>query len=467
MLRLATFLYLALAVSALADAFDAHRFGRQDLRVIQAALTLEGDYNALLDGAWGKRSQAGLVAWTRRHFGTARVYEDHVVELVDRFQQVQARDGWQRLWLEPAKVHVQLPLALIDKEPPGENFLSFATPSRNLIVRVIFDSFDGTIGMHRWALQRHLGRAAPYVSERSDRVVSRTLQDGGQELYLRSEPIGSGVYRTVLIQSTPVHATRAALVAASLSTRDQPPLRPAPGGRLAALLKPKVFTGAPPATNRAPSQGLPALAEPKLPLLASARSSGTGFFVNATDLVTAAHVVEDCVAPTLGDGTALTVIVADSRTDIAVVQSAARSAAWLPLGEGTAPRLGRTVSAVGYPFADLSGGALTLTTGNISALNDRTAERGWMSISAPVQPGNSGGPLLDDHGSVVGVVVARASDDFYLEETGTLPQNINFAVRADTVAAFLSAHGVFHSTGRRRTSRCPRDSTRGPSRPSG
>lgn len=63
-------------------------------------------------------------------------------------------------------------------------------------------------------------------------------------------------------------------------------------------------------------------------------------------------------------------------------------------------------------------------------------------ITAPVQPGNSGGPLLSDMEQVVGVVVARASDMVYFKETGTLPQTINFAVKLDRLHQFLEDAGV-------------------------
>ena len=58
-------------------------------------------------------------------------------------------------------------------------------------------------------------------------------------------------------------------------------------------------------------------------------------------------------------------------------------------------------------------------------------------ISAPIQPGNSGGPLVNAHGAVIGVVVSRVDDLVILENTGTLPQNMNFAVRNDTLTDFL------------------------------
>ena len=65
-----------------------------------------------------------------------------------------------------------------------------------------------------------------------------------------------------------------------------------------------------------------------------------------------------------------------------------------------------------------------------------------IQITAPVQPGNSGGPILDQSGHVVGVVVARLDAIKLAKRTGRLPQNVNFAISAGTVRAFLDANNV-------------------------
>ena len=65
-----------------------------------------------------------------------------------------------------------------------------------------------------------------------------------------------------------------------------------------------------------------------------------------------------------------------------------------------------------------------------------------MQISAPVQPGNSGGPLLDQFGNIVGVVVAKLDALKYAEVTKDVPQNVNFAIKSSIAVDFLKAHGL-------------------------
>ena len=98
--------------------------------------------------------------------------------------------------------------------------------------------------------------------------------------------------------------------------------------------------------------------------------------------------------------------------------------------------------AFGFPLSGLLSDSGNLTKGSITAssgLGDSTSQ---VQISAPVQAGNSGGPLIDYSGNVVGVVVSKLSALKVAEITGDLPQNVNFAIKRRIVEAFLDSHDV-------------------------
>ena len=66
----------------------------------------------------------------------------------------------------------------------------------------------------------------------------------------------------------------------------------------------------------------------------------------------------------------------------------------------------------------------------------------FMQISAAVQPGNSGGPAVDEAGRLIGVVVAKLNALAIAMITGDIPQNVNFAIKVATLASFLEANGI-------------------------
>ena len=76
---------------------------------------------------------------------------------------------------------------------------------------------------------------------------------------------------------------------------------------------------------------------------------------------------------------------------------------------------------------------------NLRGIGD---DRTFIQITAPVQPGNSGGPLLDDSGNVVGVIVRKLDAIKVARATGDIPQNVNFAVNASIARIFLDSEGT-------------------------
>jgi len=104
--------------------------------------------------------------------------------------------------------------------------------------------------------------------------------------------------------------------------------------------------------------------------------------------------------------------------------------------------VGEEVTAVGFPLGSLLGTSIKATEGTISSLTGLNNDTRMMQITAPIQPGNSGGPLLDDGGYVIGVVTAKLDEIAVAENIGSLPQNVNFALKGSIVINFLSAHGL-------------------------
>jgi S1-C subfamily serine protease len=88
----------------------------------------------------------------------------------------------------------------------------------------------------------------------------------------------------------------------------------------------------------------------------------------------------------------------------------------------------------------------TVTTGIISSLSGVLNDTRYLQISAAVQPGNSGGPLLASSGEVVGVVAAKLNALKFVKATGDIPENINFAIKTGALRDFLDNSVVPYQT---------------------
>jgi S1-C subfamily serine protease len=179
-------------------------------------------------------------------------------------------------------------------------------------------------------------------------------------------------------------------------------------------------------------------------------ATGTAFAINsAGDFLTNYHVVKGCTTVRLRIASAQqedgTVSFTDERNDLAVVRSPANGIEPMRIREGKGIRPADAVVVLGFPYAGLLATSPQVTTGAVSALAGIGDDSRYLQLTAPVQPGNSGGPLLDLSGNVVGIVSARINDVAVAELTGTLPQNINFALKSTVIRDFLDAHQVNYS----------------------
>jgi TPR repeat protein len=169
-------------------------------------------------------------------------------------------------------------------------------------------------------------------------------------------------------------------------------------------------------------------------------SAGTGFFVTDDGyFVTCEHVVHGATSLHVGSpggSLAATLIKSDRTIDVALLKVEGAFGA-LPVVPAPRVKLGDSVFTIGFPNPEVQGVAPKLTRGEISSMAGMQDNPRYFQISVPVQPGNSGGALVDEWGNVVGVVTARLSDMETYEISGALPQNVNYAVKGNLVRNFL------------------------------
>jgi S1-C subfamily serine protease len=173
---------------------------------------------------------------------------------------------------------------------------------------------------------------------------------------------------------------------------------------------------------------------------ASIQASGTGFFITVDGyLLTNFHVVDKAnhiVIKVKQETYEAKVITIDAVNDVALLKVSGKFNA-LPIASSRTVRLGDSIFTIGYPNPEIQGVEAKLTKGEINSLTGIQDDPRHFQISVPVQPGNSGGPLVNQVGNVVGIVAARLDDLKALKSTGSLPQNVNYAVKSSFAVAFL------------------------------
>ena len=181
--------------------------------------------------------------------------------------------------------------------------------------------------------------------------------------------------------------------------------------------------------------------------------SGTGFVVSASGhVVTNNHVIDGCVGDIKGNLTGeasmvLRVVSNDANNDLALLQ-APSTATFKDFARirDRSIRSGDSVIVIGFPFHGMLTSDFTVTTGIASSLSGMRNDTRFLQISAPVQPGNSGGPLFDTSGQIVGVVTAKIPALRIAAATGNIPENINFAIKTGALRDFLDNSVVPYQT---------------------
>jgi S1-C subfamily serine protease len=172
---------------------------------------------------------------------------------------------------------------------------------------------------------------------------------------------------------------------------------------------------------------------------------GTGFVISENYVLTCAHVIGDELAVTISSDNVRIigdVVKASKDVDLALIKLRTRpSKSITPLSFRDVNRgyaLGEDVFTIGFPLSHLLGNNARMTKGVLSATSGLRDDPKTIQVSAEVQPGNSGGPLLDRDGLVMGVV-AQTVNPWRVAQTsgGALPQNVNFSIKSSSAIGFL------------------------------
>jgi hypothetical protein len=174
-------------------------------------------------------------------------------------------------------------------------------------------------------------------------------------------------------------------------------------------------------------------------------SSGSGFAVSSDGyVITNNHVIEGCQEVAVYEGgraVPATVITYDLQNDLALLKGDFTPKTVFALS-GEQPELLQDVYVAGYPFGNQISSSIKVTKGIISSLTGIGNNFSNIQIDAALQVGNSGGPILDEMGNVVGVAVSKLDAKYMYDNFGTIPENTNFGIKANVVRSVLDSNGV-------------------------
>jgi serine protease Do len=175
-------------------------------------------------------------------------------------------------------------------------------------------------------------------------------------------------------------------------------------------------------------------------------SVGTGFFVSdGGRVITNRHVVERCdalsVETTTGTTASAKLLRFDDKLDIALIQANLATPATAVFQTRDTIQPGGSVAVIGYPDQGLPPRKPLMSVGSTVPL-DRDLHSERLAIRAEVRPGNSGGPVLDQWGNVVGIVNAKVDTVKIYSQTKQLIRDVGFAISTSAILRFLDETGT-------------------------
>jgi S1-C subfamily serine protease len=410
--------------------FDVRRLTVDEKRFLQTGLAFLGMYSGLIDGAWGQGSQSALEQYVRgRTPGGEPSLADAVLLAAQTTALVEVL-GWQVTYDSYHDIALLVPTELWTRGEESETFRNFNIEATSIGISLARGDDAMMARLH--AYTKGEVRTELYEVARPGVRITAGKIARDRVLYTRSDLRRAG-WTTVMLSGNTDDSAMLSAMSASITPGRASPLQLGNGLLAQGLeLARSLGTG----TGGKASETVPIFPEPQ-----PSGGFGTAFRVAEGGLfLTNWHVVEGCATLAV-DGARAEVVAQDAAFDLALLRVTEGPGQPVASFSAAPARLNSDVTVAGFPLPDLLAG-LNVTRGSVTALRGLGGDGLRMQISAPVQPGNSGGPVLGASGQVVGVVVSKLDTQEVARVTGDVPQNVNFAIRGEIAQLFLHQAGV-------------------------
>jgi S1-C subfamily serine protease len=382
--------------------------------LVQTDLVLIGLYDRYIDGDYGAGTYRAIAAYQSRagHTPSGILTDGEMQSLNDEAAEIYGRLGFAAVKDLNAKIALFVPLKLLDSKSSSAKGTVYASEDDGIVLETLArpfseESFErlfgklGSSGAGRIVTYSSFNAAAFTISgeQRGRKYFSKFYNDGNAS-----------------VGFTLTWTDRYAKVGKMVSIM------------VANLSAPANLENAPPQSSvELPDNGP-----------APQYASGSGFIFSPQGLIaTNFHVAGRCTSLAVPGYGEATLVRGDEKLDLAVIQLDSKTATHWATIRSTPPVLAENVVLLGYPLADILNSSLNVATGIVSAETGLAGNKDWFTTNAGIQPGNSGGPILDLEGHVVGVAVAKIDDAKLLAALGDTAPNVGFGINNATLLQFL------------------------------
>ena len=414
---------------AMADYSDAkYRFDNSSFDTkldIMLGLIATGDYDGLIDYGFTKRFYDAVNAFKSRE-GLApdgELSESDISTLKIRSAAFYNSLGLEFYVHPNVNSKLFVPKSIFDQQMPTPHGLAFERKDQNLSLSFVFYNKDEKTFLQ---LFDSMTRESP-----KRKVAYRKLRDN----YF----VSSGIFNNRNFY-TWMSAIQDGSVGFTLSWKSES----ADIGSKLSILMANTFVAEVKSVSAPPTSPPNDSKEQEKPT----SGTGTGFKVSSEGhVLTNSHVAGRCNKIFLlkpGEvPISASLVSGDQTNDLALVKADRYLGGTVAnFSSGPLPRAGSDIVVYGFPLAGTLSKSGNIVTGNITALAGLGDDSRMFQISAPVQPGNSGGPVLDNRGSVIAIVVSKLNVLEMAKLNGDISQNVNFAIKANIATNFLAGVGI-------------------------